>query len=396
MARSNVRTLLPLDTYARVMGMPGWSFNQCRHPSRQGHGVCTEEILQSGYYGDPNRILGRDEIAQAIATAEQNIASLLGFWPAPKWICEEEHIWPVPKRGPATRIPGFNLKWGKIISGGVETFDFITESDVVYSDEDGDTYTDFATITVGSLYSMYDDDINSDCEVVIVPHGYDPRFYEIRPVDVDLAADGTTTITGYKWLFVRPEVWQESTEYIPLQDDDNFVESVDVYRHYNKESHQARIVWKGKDLDSEDCIACGEVAQNACIRIEDRRNSIVYPVPGIYSGEKWARDDFAYYDFPTHARFWYYAGYDSDSCMDCTQMSASMQQAIVRLANVYMPEKPCGCDPTSERWDRDTEDVEGMDYVIAGTRRAFGSIARGAVFAYSIVTNSLGAIGKGG
>lgn len=396
MANSKIRTLLPLDAYPRIMGMAGWSFNQVRHPTRQGRGVCTEEIFQSGYYADPNRIVGRDEIAQAIATAEQNAASFLGYWPAPKWICQEEHVWPQPNSGRAINLPTFDLNWGYILSGGTEQYDFITESTVTYSDEDEDGYDDFATITIGSLYSIYDDDINSKCEVVIVPHGYDPsEGFAIRPVDVEIADDGTTTITGYRWLFVKPEVWQFSTEYVPMEDDIFFVESVDVYRHYNKESHQARILWKGKDLEPEDCVVCGFVSQNACIRVDDKRNSLVYAIPADYSGESWVRDSFAYPDLPTHARFWYYAGYDAESCMECTQMSARVEEAIVRLANSYLPDVPCECSPAMERWQRDTEELRVEDYTTAAVRRLFGNTSRGAIFAYSVF-NSLEALGKGG
>jgi len=70
-------------------------------------------------------------------------------------------------------------------------------------------------------------------------------------------------------------------------------------------------------------------------------------------------------------------------------------EAITRLANVYMVEPPCGCGTTLERWKKDREEmsIDSMDVELA--QSAFGSTARGAVFAYSVIS-TLPPIGKGG
>ena len=111
MAISRQRTLLALDEYAEIMEIPGWLFNQQYHPARPQRGG---EMFwrQSGYYSDPNRIAGRDSIARAIATAERKIADHLGFWPAPTWICQEPHRWPLPARGTQIQVSEMKTRWG--------------------------------------------------------------------------------------------------------------------------------------------------------------------------------------------------------------------------------------------------------------------------------------------
>lgn len=398
MARSHIRTLLPLDEYARVMSIPAWVFNQVSHPGREFRGVCSEPLFQSGYVGDPNIFVGRDEIAQAIATAEQMIAKYLGFWPANKWICEEETVWPEPVRGSQTNNPLLKTEWGYVHKGGVETYALEAgHQQLVYSDEDGDGYDDTATITVIGMYSLYEPWVENKCEVVVVPEGYDPEDnWEIRPLDIDIDADtGVITIIGPRWLFVDPDMWLTANT-LEMDDDANFLTHVDVYRHYNDESHQSRIIWRDVgEWETCDDEACNFVSQNACISILSARPGIVSVSPGTYSGGAWSPDQYARCEMPTHVQLWYLSGYDDDTCMDCTQLGPSMKEAIVRLANVYLADAPCTCKPTLDKWKEDRQDLDVRSYARALAERRLGTTARGAVFAMSVVS-SLEPLGKGG
>ena len=76
-------------------------------------------------------------------------------------------------------------------------------------------------------------------------------------------------------------------------------------------------------------------------------------------------------------------------------MVRKLQEAISRLANVFLPEAPCGCDYTLERWSKDREEMEVITAGIAVTQSAFGTTARGAVYAQSVAAK-LQPIGQGG
>jgi hypothetical protein len=103
MSISFIRTLLPLAEYCRIMAIPGWLFCQMDHPARVKRG-CDHVLQQSGYVSDPNDIVGRDEIAQAIRTAENRITTYLGFFPSPAWITREQHEVPIRRRGTSSQL----------------------------------------------------------------------------------------------------------------------------------------------------------------------------------------------------------------------------------------------------------------------------------------------------
>lgn len=402
MARSKIQTLLPLDDYARIMAIPGWVFNQIHHPEREYHGVCSDPIYQSGYMIHAAGFVGRDEIARAIATAETKLAHYAGFWPSCKWICSDEIEWPVPKRGTQTQKPLLKTSWGYVVAGGVEAYELEAgHQQIVYTDEDADGCLDTGTVTVSDMYSLYEPYIESTCEVAVVPDGCDPEAEEcrIRPLDISIDADtGEITIIGPRWMFVDPDVWDTYTEAIELDDDEDFLTHVDIYRHYNDESHQARIVWK-EASEWEVCeeVACDFEAQNACIGVYRARTGLVYVSPGTYSDGDgvWSSDDYLNSYAPSHVRLWYQSGYDDETCFNCFQMGEALKEAIVRLANVYLPATPCGCDITESKWKDDREELPVNSYMVALAQRRLGTTARGAVFALSTM-GSLEPLGKGG
>jgi hypothetical protein len=62
-----------------------------------------------------------------------------------------------------------------------------------------------------------------------------------------------------------------------------------------------------------------------------------------------------------------------------------MAEAIVRLANTYLVDAPCGCSQTRHRWERDREEQEINTIDAALCMSAFGTTMRGAMFAWSVV-----------
>jgi NAD-dependent dihydropyrimidine dehydrogenase PreA subunit len=400
MANSYIETLLSLDEYARIMAIPSWHFNQCvSSVERLGAvGVCNEVWVQSGYM-DPSRITGRDEVADAIAVAEEQIAAYLGFWPAPRFVCNDEVDYPIPERGQQIRLPILKTKWGYVHTGGVLGYvRLLQDESVTYTDANNDEELDTATVSFGPV----DADL---CEVVIVPPGYDPRIrdWRIRPLTTTIDNAGVITMTGPRGMFINPERWLTTEETsLDSVDPTHFLQTVDVYRRYIDTSIQAQYVWNNAGLqaglcDTDETTICIETCQDACISVGDKRVGLVYASPGtfVYLDDAWYSSALIRSDYPAKVRLNYVAGYDGYSCSGCDLMSRRIKQAIVRLANVLMTEAPCGCGHTRERWDSDRQEMAMTEAGVRLAQATFGTTARGAVFTLSVL-NTLPKLGQGG
>ena len=388
MARSSIFTRLPLDLWAQTMSLPGWLLNQVQNdaPNRAVRGVCDGIFYQSGYFVEPNKFLGRDALAQAIATAEERIIRALSYSFTREWNCDEEIQWPQPRHGYSTRPPILTAHRKYFVEGGRETWFLEAENvPVNYSDPDGDTMDEWATIEQAVVTT-------DPCEIVIVPHGMGPDMtWAIRPLSITISGAGLMTATGWKWQFVEPRYWL-LPELINLSEDDKFIQGgiyddgVDVYRRYNNPANQAQIVWRS---------SCTPSCQDACIQVVDHKLSQVRIQPATYDDGDWTYAGLANCESPISARLWYKAGFDADRCMDCVQIDYSMRQAIVRLANVYLPDSFCACSFAQERFRQDREEMDFNALNVGHAMAHFGSAARGAAFAYGVVKN-YPPIGSGG
>jgi hypothetical protein len=391
MAISKIKTLLALDAYAEYMMMPGWIFNQIYHPERPMPGVCNDLMYQSGYYGDPTHFIGRDDIARAIARAEERIARVLGFWPAPTWICNEEHLWQYPERGYVTYAPRFKTNWGEVLSPGTEAWTQLNTGlygagvPIQYTDEDGDGVLDTATVTFATT-------LTDPCEIEVIPLDRDPeaREWRIRPLDKSIDG-GVFRAVGPRWLFLDPDNWITINEH-QLDNAADFLEYVDIWRHYNDAtSLHGRFFWEASDCTDPPCT---ETCQNGCMEVVRARNGRFELHPAAYSAGAWARSNWGVNRTPSGLRVWYYAGYRDSLCGGCRLMG-SVEEAIIRLANVLLPASPCGCPPTRQRYEKDREILEVTTHTIAAAEHAFGTSARGAVYAHSVV-KSMRPLGRGG
>jgi len=381
MAISKISTLLPLDEYSRIMQIPDWHFNQVLHPTYQYHDSCDRLFLQSSAMGSPPRGLGRDNIAGAIRTAEQVIRRRWGFSIGPHW--EYAHLeWPVVGRGLQADYPLFRAPEGYLIEGGVEAWEQINVYPITisYSNEDNDGVLDTATISFSTT-------VTDPCEIVIVPVNKDPadREWRIRPLDIEISG-GTCTAIGPRWLFVDPDRWLTDDE-LHLEDDSDFLSEVDVWRHYNDDSTQAKIYW-------EQSLNCADTCQTACITVRSPRIGSFILTPAMYSAGSWTATTPTYCLVPKYIEVWYRAGYREFE-NGCEGMSEAMKEALVSLTNCFLPEPPCGCMNALRRWERDNEEMEITSAAAAKAEAIFGRLTRGMFMAYQILS-SIPPIGEGG
>lgn len=238
MARSETITLLPLDLWARTMAISPCAWNQVVHPLGPYPQDCKATWLQHGWYdqtllsqidghSDPSgMILGREDVASAIATAEQNIAAALGFPAAPSYIVSDQKNWPYPKRGAQISYPPILLSNGQVIAAGKEAFtEIILNRAVVYSDRDGDGVDDTATITITAAELTAAG--ASWFELVVYPPSEYLDFtlyardesWRIKPLAIIRdPTTGDVTISGNRCQFVRAELWLTDDD-IPQDND---------------------------------------------------------------------------------------------------------------------------------------------------------------------------------
>ncbi len=381
MARADTWTLLCIDDWARYMAIHPDAWNQVFNCNVPYAGECERVWIQNGWLDQASgRIIGREDVAIAIATAEEMIAHALGFWPAPTWALAEEHEWPLPARGAQVAYPPIQLDWGHIIEGGIRALTAISLAEaVVYSDEDGDGVDDTATITITAAQLTA---AGADPEEIAVYwSGETEDIWMIRCLDMtEDATTGTVTITGRRSQFVDPALWLVADD-IDLCVDANFVTEVDVYRRYNDTEHQAQLVWKGSGGECDPAV-CSETCQDACLSIADKRRSIVRALPATYSNGAWSAACFSQGRLPDAVRFWYYNGMLLQAN---GRIKPVLAEAIIRLANTYLVDEPCGCAQTIHRWNRDREEQDINSYDAQLAMSAFGSTMKGAIFAWSVI-----------
>src|SRR5689334_9771964 len=254
MGRASIPTLLPLDTWAKVMGVNPWEFNQIGTGFPVSNAAqCNHVWFQHSWQQD---FLSREEIAKCIDMAEDMIAQELTFYPAPKYILNEVQQYPRPYnrelyaggrtwRGQQKSV---ELNWHKVQGGGTLARTLINAgTGVVLSDTDGDGINDTFTLTQATtatdpnevaLYFAVADRNNADVD----------ETWRIRPVKVAIAG-GTATVTGHSSLLVVPDLtFRTDAAVLDVTTSGNYVTTLDVYRLYTNDdtttSQQGNAIWE--------------------------------------------------------------------------------------------------------------------------------------------------------
>lgn len=288
MARASTRTLLALDEFARILNIHPLHFSQVVYAlETDDRGMtCEMPLVQHSWMRADTT--GREEISEAIATAEQRIAQWLGFAPAPSWRVVDI---PGVKLGDPWRsmngigVRGFNhsfhAKTGYIISGGIEAKTLVEASaPVVYSDDDSDGYAETATITVAT--SVTDEE-----EIAIFYPGENADdAWEVRPLRSVVIAGGSAVIRIWRQQLLIKNLQQGFGEAATRAADalinTNFLTSVDVYRRYNDASMQAQFIGVSM-CGCGSCPYCTFSVQNGCFVTRDARLGIVMPTPAEWN-----------------------------------------------------------------------------------------------------------------
>lgn len=349
MSRANTPTLLPLDRFFAILGIHPLHANGVYVPELAEMGGCSSGLVQ--YAWQNSDAIGREDIAYAIAEAERQISDYLGFKPLASWEVDERHV------APAMGTP-IKADWGYAISGGVEKKTGISVGEgVIYDDLDSDTYYETATIIAPT-------DVTDTNEIAVYyPGHFADDAWEIRPLKSVTVSGGLATITLRREQLVREELFEAfQPSAINGLTDENFLDTVDVYRHWHDPSQQVQLLRRGGGCNCAGincCSACVLTGEFGCTVIASNRLSIFNVESGTWDadsqtfarscGSIWPAD---------RVRLWYRAGWRAQGLdRPVVQMDPQWERAIAYFAVSLLDRPLCSCSIAENLLNRWREDL---------------------------------------
>lgn len=404
MARATTRTKLPLDTWAQLMGVHPLHFNQITIAALQDSPLCDRAWLQHEWQGVDRT--GREAVANAIALAESKLEAYLGYSLVPTWEVDEWRPMSRASRPEWVNLSGTDVRGmrtavvanrGYFIMPGIEAKTLIeADSGITYDNatdqfEDAVPYQETASITVTI------EEGTPPCELAVFypDKGGDARW-EIRPVSVELTNETTAVITFPRAFAVVEAALEElDPDDVEGTDDALFLETADVYRHYNDPRTQAILMWEGGACGclTSECSACSFSVQTACLHSrDDPRHSML-----VWQPAEWNADDLVFDGRglgigrqPDIIRLNYLAGWRDRAATCAATMDGDIARTVAIFAAALLDRPPCGCAALEERinrWRRDLAFVRGAEELAAynlapgDLENPFGTQA-GAVYAW--------------
>jgi hypothetical protein len=386
MARASTYTLLPLDEYARILGISPPHFNQAAGATVfPANGSCPDVWWQ--YAWQHNDQVSREDLATAIRSAEDEIARFVGYYPAPVWIAGEPHQYPRPFArntygfGVNVRGQGKSIKldFNKLQSPGRRAVTLIEAgATVTYSDPDSDGYDELATITASTT-------LTDECELKIYFAGEGgDQEWEVRPVLTKTISGGVVTFTVESWKLIDPDLWEQypnvafndktgALKSIDLEAAASYVSTVDVYREFTDTTAvSAQFFWERQpNLTGVPtcCTSCGGIGcevctlrtQDGCFQVRGVDNGLAVPFSASYDADTaaWQRSAWLECREPDQVKLWYKAGdlgrknRRGDTCQELSRWWA---QTIAWLATARLERPLCSCGNSTnlaEAWMKD-------------------------------------------
>lgn len=373
MSRAIQRTLLPLDTWAAIVGIDPRHFNQVISDARP---VTTCEKVWKQYAWQEAQAVSREDVAIAIAQAERAMARQLKYDLLPTWQVDERHKVTQPGAPEVVNVGvqttqgypmGFKTDFGQFISGGVDGKTVIEAgAAVVYTDEDGDLYPETATISVATT-------VTDPQEIALYFAGQNGADgFEIRPLNDPITrlrsvtiSGGVVTIVCAREQLVDLDLWNAlDPEAVDGEDDTKFVATVDVYRHRNNPEQQVTFLWGPRfglcDCGSTTCPSCAHSTQGGCLLAADYESGLVRFSPATFdsSDETFTQANFVVGRSPDNVRAWYYAGFrDNRQIAPNLEMSDEFARTVTYLSMTYLTRPLCSCSNVENLVKRMTTDL---------------------------------------
>lgn len=388
---------LPLDSWREVIGYMPWHLFQLSNDKVPVTSSCNTLVYERSWF-DANAS-GRADIRRAIEVAESRLREHLNFSVGQRFI-EETLQYPRPMQYGSEyyasidadgELLAVQASEGYIRAVGVEARTALDlTAAVTYSDPDGDTLNELATITVLNVSATL------DTTQVAIYFGASDRLnseavsekYRILPVQVSLS--GTTlTIKAASWLFVKPIKYQGFSK-VTLNPSDaaNFVTTVAVYRRFcdptgtSNTTAQATLIWETEPYPYWACCGNGSpsfvdnAGDPAAIAYAVARVGIRDAVTGMLSigradynstEGQWFAVNWGLCRQPDRVIVRYEAGAKL-AAVESTMYQAGAvgrwDEVVARLAAAELSERICACDTANRelyRWQFDLARAAGAN-----------------------------------
>lgn len=408
MAIAHTRTLLPLDRWAQLVGFHPLHFNQIYVPDLADAGVCGQPLPQYAWQGTGTT--AREDIANAIKEAEDELAEQLGYTCAPDWITDDAEPtirayrpeWWTFSRDLRGYRAALRAQRGQLISGG-QRADVLIQSNapITYSDPYSQGYASLAT--VGPIATTV-----TDVNEISVRYPGENEDWEIRPITVVLASGFVTITFAREQCVIKAALEILQPPAVNGTDSSSFLTTCDVYHTYNDPSVQSQLVWRDPNLNNVlwadgcscgggGCVACGLQLQNGCLNIVNAEIGYVAATQGTWDPTTQQFDSLAptISRQPDRVRMWYYAGFQNKRLTrPLVEMDHRFEEAIAKFSLSKIDHEICGCD--NVKW---LTDYWGADLALSTTTQStsrspqmtglvktspFGT-RRGAVYAWGVI-----------
>jgi len=371
MARAEAVTKLPIDQWARIIGLNPLHFNGLYDPNHPTS-PCEQPWMQFAWQAADR--VSREEVALAIAEAEADIEAHLRYRLLPSWESEEWAATTRPWRPELINVtmtdirgkrPTLQALWGYFVSGGVRAATQVEAgATITPSDPDNDSFNELCTVTVAVAAGQ------APCELHVYFPGYDgnPSF-EIRPVNVSITGL-VATITFDRVLTVLPDLYDDVEPDVNDSHhrgvaavDASLLTEVDIYRVYNDPQTQATLMWESTGCGTcsdGTCGSCVFAAETACLMPRsDPRYSVLAYTPATWDAdtEEFVSTGSCRTTSPDVTRLFYYAGWQ-DQSRDCprVQLDPAWARTIAYFAASKLDRPICECNNIKswvEHWQRD-------------------------------------------
>jgi len=361
MARASSETLLSLERFARILGLNPLHFCSAQSTLLGASSECSDLWYQYQWQ-DPQGKVSREQIAELIAEAEEDLARELGYWPAPVWITDEAQSYPRPYRPELTGM-GLDIRghWktvvlskGYVQYGGLRATELLGTEDYVTLDADGDGFDEWAVFTVTVDADLNACDVHAyfktfvaldaeNCRTDPSSTGADPAW-EVR--DIQASVSGTTlTVRIHVWNLLQPQLQEgHSAVVIDANLAASFVDELVFYRVYADRSQQITFLW-GDDAGCLD-LACAWASQVGCMRVKDAAAATATLIPATWDEdeETWAASCWAQAMEPSAFLANYKAGFvPPRGLVGCEPLSDFWAKMITMLAASRIESPLCSC-----------------------------------------------------